>query len=49
MAQVDKVWLVFQGHQQQLQTIHELGRKGDESTTVLLQELVHKVISTMPN
>lgn len=48
MAQVDKVGLMLEGHQKQLQAIHELQRKGEGSTTTLLQELIHKVISIMP-
>lgn len=49
MAQVDKVRLMLQWHQEQLQAIHELGSRGEESTVALLQELMHEVTSIVPN
>lgn len=48
MAQVDKVRLMLQRHQEQLQTIHELREIRDKSATALLRELIHKFISIIP-
>lgn len=45
VTQVDKVRLMLQRHQEQLQTIHELGRKGKGRTSKITQGLMHQVIS----
>lgn len=49
VAQVDKVRLMLQRHQEQLQAIHELGGRREESTVALLQELMHGIISIVPD
>ena len=37
VAQVDEVRLMLQGHQKQLETVHELGRKVEEKPTYYLK------------
>lgn len=37
VAQVDEVRLMLQGHQKQLETVHELGRNVEEKPTYYLK------------
>lgn len=45
VAQVDEVGLMLQGHQQQLETVHELGEMGEKKSMCYLKSLLSCFLS----